>query len=345
MIAVPQPAARPHRPGVGYGARRSRRSRPLARLGRRRRPTPARPPQSDPRSGAPRDGALLGRTRRRRRHLWIRSARRWTSAWLIRVRARLHALRPQRFRGGRPRAVSDSAEVDRTFGDVIATAHGQRQRVAYPTPHLARERRRLRQPLGGAKVIPARVASRSLSPHPARRSRFFRRDSGGRRSGLEPRIADLLLGVNRLDETVRRVIEPVEPGPLSGAHRDEVNSVVADLRPLLQPDRVRAQPRRRLGIRPARLRRNGVRDARVRPVRVRPRGASRRRAERELAPRPSTATPSCLRSPCMSTHRATPDDPRILADVLRDRECFLITGSAAGLSLHPGDVTVEVAGP
>jgi hypothetical protein len=239
-----------------------------------------------------------------------------------------------------------ASEVDRTFGDVIAAAHGD-ARVAYPTPHLA-----LDAFAGG--FADRLVARRSFLPgSPLVRFRLIRLDDPGFSGAtpadgvlrLEPRIADLLLGVNRLDETVRRVIEPVEPGPLSGAHRDEVDSVVADLRPLLP-----TQPRPVLNLV------GGVGSGRhvFAEAVCATLGLDLYELDLEALPADRAERDSLLRAvdrdAVLSAFAvyvdasASPDDPK-LADIVRDRESFVIAASAAALHLRRADVMVEVSAP
>ncbi|MFL5756835.1 MAG: ATP-binding protein, partial [Chloroflexota bacterium] len=163
--------------------------------------------------------------------------------------------------------------------------------------------------------------------------------------GLEPRVTDLLLGVNRLDESVRRVIERVEPGPLSTDHRDDVDAVVPDVRPVLP-----GHPRPVLNlVGEAGSGRHVFAEAvsatlGLELYELDLAALPSDRAERESLLRAVDRDAVLSAFALYVDATATPDDPNILTDVLGERESLVIVGSAAALRLRRGGVTVEVSG-
>jgi hypothetical protein len=244
-------------------------------------------------------------------------------------------------------ALALSSEVDTAFPNLIAAVHGNAS-APYPTPHLALD-------IFAGSFADRLVARRSFLPGSAlMRFRLIRLDDPGLAGAtpgdailrLEPRVADLLLGVNRLDETIRQLIERVDPGPLASAHRDQVDSLAADLRGILS-----SHPRPVLNL---------VGDAgsgrhvfaqavcatlglELYELDLAALPADRRERESLLRAVDRDAVQSAFA--LYVDRSAAPDDPKILADVLRDRESFVIVGSANALRLRPGDVTVDVPGP
>ena len=221
-------------------------------------------------------------------------------------------------------ALALSSEVDTAFPGLIAAAHGN-VTAPYPTPHLALD-------VFAASFADRLIARRSFLPGSLlMRFRLIRLDDPGLAGAtpgdailrLEPRVADLLLGVNRVDETVRQLMEKVDPGPVASAHRDQIDSLAADLRPLLS-----THPRPVLNL----VGDSGSGrhvfaqtvcatlgfDLYEFDLGALPADAAEREALLRAVDRDAVLSAFALYVDASSA----PDDPRILADVLRDRECF-----------------------
>jgi adenylate kinase family enzyme len=244
-------------------------------------------------------------------------------------------------------ALALGPELDASLGDLLAAVQGDSRRP-YPSPHLALD-------LFAGSFADRVVARRSfLAGSPLVRFRLIRLEDPGYPGAttsdavlrLEPRIANLLLGVNRPDDGVRTLLERVEPGPMWSAHEaltDELETGLRPLlaghpRPLLNVVGVSGSGRhvlaeglcRRLGL--------GLFQLDVDALSADP---TERRRTLQAVDRDAVLSAFALYVD------ATPQLERMhaLADVLRDRECFVIAGSAAPVDVASGALVVDIPAP
>ena len=238
-------------------------------------------------------------------------------------------------------------EVDGSFGELFAAAQGDTRR-RYPTPHLALDL------LAGA-FAERLVARRSfLEGSPLVRSRLIRLDEPGSPGAtaseaalrLEPRIAALLLGMDRPDDEVRLSLERLGPGPLGSTDRALVDELESSLRPLLA-----RHPRPLLNlVGQAGSGRHILAQALCARL-----GLGLYRLDLAALPGEPTERRSLLRAIdrdavlsafALYVDAATSADrPDVLADVVRDRDCLVIVGGATPLTRTSSSLLVEVPAP
>ena len=245
-------------------------------------------------------------------------------------------------------ALALAREVDPSFGDLFAAAHGDPRRP-YPTADLALD-------LFAGSLADRLVARRSfLQGSPLVRNRLIRLEDPGspgataadRVLRLEPRITDLLLGLNRPDEDVRAGLERIEAGSLSSAEQAMVDALERSLRPLLT-----SHPRPVLNlVGPVGSGRHVLAEAVSTrlglelyqlDVAALPEDPAERRYRLRAIDRDAIVSAAAL----YVDATVPPERLGVLADILRERESFVVAGSATPLTISGAEtLAVEVPLP